>query len=221
MAVADRSDEGDLPAGGFSTWLHAMQRALSTDVGSDVPCQGCTACCSSYQFVHIGPDETEALAHIPDALLFPAPRLPAGHVLLGYDEQGRCPMLAGDHCSIYEHRPRTCRTYDCRVFPAAGLEIEDDDKILIAERARRWRFDFPTDLDTTEGDAVRAAAALLHAHEDLLPKGSLPATTTAICVLAVQIHDAFLRRDTETGGVLVVIPDIDDLRHVLAERAAD
>ena len=24
-------------------------------------------------------------------------------------------------CSIYEHRPRTCRTYDCRIFPATGL----------------------------------------------------------------------------------------------------
>ena len=27
-------------------------------------------------------------------------------------------MLAEDGCSIYAHRPRACRTYDCRVFPA-------------------------------------------------------------------------------------------------------
>ena len=88
--------------------------------GSEVPCDGCTACCTSSQFVHIGPDETDTLARIPRRLLFPAPRLPAGHVLMGYDENGHCPMLVDGACSIYEHRPRTCRTYDCRVFPAAG-----------------------------------------------------------------------------------------------------
>src|SRR5204862_263741 len=83
----------------------------------------------------------DTLAHIPPALLFPAPRMPAGHVLLGYDENGCCPMLVDGGCSIYDHRPRTCRTYDCRVFPAAGIDISDDgDKGPIAHQARRWRF---------------------------------------------------------------------------------
>ena len=74
-------------------WLAGMERALRGEQASDVPCDGCTACCTSSQFVHIGPDETDTLAHIPAALLFPAPRLPDGHVLLGYDEHGHCPML--------------------------------------------------------------------------------------------------------------------------------
>ena len=121
MADADMSDESDLSAGDFSTWVIEMQGALRGGQ-SDVPCGGCTACCTSSQFIHIGPDETETLSHIPTELMFPAPRAPAGHVLLGYDENGHCPMLIDDQCSIYEHRPRTCRTYDCRVFPAAGLE---------------------------------------------------------------------------------------------------
>ena len=97
-----------------------------------MPCNGCTACCTSSQFVHIGPDETDTLAHIPAELLFPAPLRPRGHVLMGYDERGHCPMLIDNRCSIYEHRPQTCRTYDCRVFPAAGVELEDEDKVLIA-----------------------------------------------------------------------------------------
>ncbi|HET7720760.1 MAG TPA: YkgJ family cysteine cluster protein, partial [Acidimicrobiales bacterium] len=101
-----------LPAGRFSTWL--------VRIGVDVPCGTCTACCTSSQFVHIGPDERDTLSRIPKALLFPAPGQPKGHVVMGYDERGHCPMFVDGACSIYEHRPRTCRTYDCRVFPAAG-----------------------------------------------------------------------------------------------------
>ena len=63
--------------------------------------------------------------------------------VLGYDERGHCPMLVDGACSIYEHRPRTCRTYDCRVFPAAGVE-PDADKAPSPTRARRWRFTDPT-----------------------------------------------------------------------------
>ncbi|MGI9120662.1 MAG: YkgJ family cysteine cluster protein, partial [Acidimicrobiales bacterium] len=129
MADGNMSGEPDLPAGDFSSWMTEMQSALRGERPSDVPCGGCTACCTSSQFVHIGPDETDTLAHIPAELMFPAPRLPPGHRLLGYDEQGHCPMLVDNRCSIYEHRPRTCRTYDCRIFPAAGLEPDDDDKV--------------------------------------------------------------------------------------------
>ena len=71
------------------------------------------------------------------ALLFAAPRQP-GSFVMGYDEHGRCPML-GDHgCTIYEHRPRTCRTYDCRVFAATGIT---PDQPFIAEQVARWQFD--------------------------------------------------------------------------------
>ena len=148
----------DVPAGDFSVWLRGMVAALAGERDSDVPCDGCTACCRSSQFVHIGPDETDALAHIPPALLFPAPLMAPGHVLMGYDEAGCCPMLTDGGCSIYEHRPRACRTYDCRVFPATGVDLDDADKVEIAARARRWRFDFPTAADRTEFDVVQAAA---------------------------------------------------------------
>lgn len=187
------SDERDLDAGDFSSWMSEMQAALRGEQAADVPCGGCTACCTSSQFVHIGPDETDTLAHIPPQLLFPAPGLPRGHVVLGYDERGHCPMLIDDACSIYEHRPRTCRTYDCRVFPAAGLELDDDDKTQIARRARRWRFSFPTAADRIQHDAVRAAAVFLDENRSTLPQGAVPANTTQLAVLAVEVHDAFFR----------------------------
>ena len=196
------ADRG-LPAGDFTVWLDEVQASIRGDRGSDVPCDGCTACCTASQFIHIGPDETDTLAHVPGALLFAAPRMPRGHVLLGYDQRGHCPMLVDDRCSIYEHRPRTCRTYDCRVFPAAGLEPEGDDKVLIAERARRWRFSYASEEDRVLHDAVRAAAAYVQAHPDLLPDGSAAANNTQRAVMAVEAHRVFLRGDPTEHDVRV------------------
>jgi len=132
----------------FSEWLDEFDAAGP----ARVPCGACTACCTSSQFVHIAPDETETLARVPAALRFPAPGLPQGHVVLGYDEQGRCPMLVDGACSIYEHRPRTCRTYDCRVFAVTGVEPEGQPSI--AARVRDWQFEID---DRARWDAVRAA----------------------------------------------------------------
>ncbi len=154
-------DDADLPAGDFSTWLAGMESALRRERDSDVPCAGCTACCTSSQFVHIEPDERDTLAHIPAELLFPAPLRPRGHVVLGYDERGHCPMLVDGACSIYAHRPWTCRTYDCRIFAATGVELDDPAQGAIAERASRWRFGFPTPEDVAAHEALRHAAAAI------------------------------------------------------------
>jgi uncharacterized protein len=218
MADGDMSGERDLAAGDFSPWLIDMQRAIRGERSSEVPCQDCTACCTSSQFVHIGPDETDTLSRIPAELLFPAPGRPDGHVVLGYNERGHCPMLIDNQCSIYEHRPTTCRTYDCRVFPAAGLDIEGDDKTTIARRARHWRFSFPTQADQTKHDAVRAAAVFLHEHRDLLPHPAVPRDATQLAVLAIEIHDLFVRRDENTDQTTVVDPDPDVVRVEVMRR---
>lgn len=186
------SEEPDLPAGDFSTWMVQIQGAIAGERSSDVPCGECTACCTSSQFIHIAPDETDALAHIPSALLFPAPKLPDGHVLMGYNQHGHCPMLIDNRCSIYEHRPRTCRTYDCRVFPATGLEPDDANKAMIAQQARRWQFSHPTDDDEVLHDAVRAAATFLQEHPYGLPDGVSTASPTQLAVLAIEMHGLFL-----------------------------
>jgi hypothetical protein len=128
--------DGPLDAGEFRQWVEAARQAIAEGGDADVPCQGCTACCRSFQFVEVGPDETDTLAHIDPALLFPAPGRP-GFKVLGYDERGHCPMLVDDRCSIYEHRPRACRTYDCRVFAAAGLEPDEPGKHALAAAKTR------------------------------------------------------------------------------------
>lgn len=153
-------DSGPLPAGDFGPWLAESQGAIHGEHPSEVPCGTCTACCSSSQFIHIGADETDTLAHVPAEMLFAAPGLPDGHVLMGYDEHGSCPMLVDEFCTVYEHRPRTCRTYDCRVFPATGLAPEES-KVLITRRVRRWDFTDPGGAAAEQLVAVRASARSL------------------------------------------------------------
>jgi Fe-S-cluster containining protein len=181
------SGDDEVDAGAFSGWLRGMQAALRGAADSDVPCGGCTACCRSSQFVHIAPDETQALAAIPPELLFPAPRLPRGHVVLGYDDKGHCPLLVDGGCSIYAARPHACRTYDCRVYAATGTTPRN--KPLVAERIQRWRFSHPEPVDAAEHDAVRAAADFLADHDELLPADA-PASQRAIA--AIEVHDLFL-----------------------------
>jgi Fe-S-cluster containining protein len=200
MATGD-TIEGDLPAVDFGRWLTEIEGALRGEHGTDVPCGSCTACCTSSQFIHIGPEETDALAHIPTEMLFPAPRLPRGHVLLGYDERGHCPMLVEGACSIYEHRPRTCRTYDCRIFPATGVEVAPSQPAIGAQ-ARRWVFEHPTSADDEQHRAVVAAAQFLREHGRELPVDIAPVTATQAAVLAIEVHESFMVPARPTATVL-------------------
>lgn len=179
-----------IPAGPFGAWRASLLDALAGRADAEVACGSCVACCTSSQFVHIAPDEADALAHIPAELCFPAPGAPPGHVLLGYDEHGRCPMFRDGGCSIYAHRPRTCRTYDCRVFAATDVDVAVEGKVEIAARAARWRFDHPTAADAADHEAARRAAAHLAAHPEELPGGG-PLPATQLAVVAVERADAF------------------------------
>ncbi len=190
---AQHVDDGPpLDAGVLSEWLDGMQRVFRDGGDSDVPCGECTACCTASQFVQIGPEETDALAHIPAELLFPAPRMPRGHVVMGYDERGRCPMLGERGCSIYEHRPQTCRTYDCRLFAATGVEPADAG---IAARTVRWRFDRPTEADVVLGTALRAAAQYWREHGAGDGVAIRSSTPTELALRAVETHRRFVEAD--------------------------
>jgi uncharacterized protein len=204
--VSDASGASDaLAAGDFSAWLAEVRDALRGAHDADVPCNGCTACCTSSQFIPIAPNETDTIAHIPKALLFPAPRMP-GHYVLGYDEHGHCPMLVDDVCTIYDHRPLTCRTYDCRVLAAADLTLDDDAKAAIAERVARWRFSHPTAEDEREHRAVSDAAAFLG---DVVRSDA-----TQRAVYAVELYEEFMEGSTPAD------PDAVRLRISSASRGS-
>jgi hypothetical protein len=203
------SADQELDAGSLSTWVAQVIAARASDTGVDVPCGSCTACCRSSYFVHVGPSEHDALRHIPATLLFPAPGLPDGHRVMGYDDRGHCPMLVEDRCSIYEHRPLACRSYDCRVFAAAGLSPDDDGKGDVAAQVRRWRFDVEGE-DAALAAAIRAAGSYLSERPDCFPNGDPPSSTGVVALLALKVHGAFLGGDGE--------PDHDAVREALSAQ---
>ncbi len=148
---------GERDGGEFGSWLAAFRASLHDGDPVDVPCDGCTACCRSGKLIPVEADEADALAAIPADCLVPMPGQPARRVLQ-HDEYGRCTQLTGDGCAVYAHRPRACRMYDCRIFPAAGVRA---DSPLIAERAQRWRFSYASPAARERHGAVRMAAVVL------------------------------------------------------------
>ncbi|HED11391.1 MAG TPA: YkgJ family cysteine cluster protein [Caldithrix abyssi] len=190
-----KTDNSKIPAGRFGRWLKEIIKAVGSGGSVDVPCGECRACCTSSYFIHIRPDETETRAHIPRALLFPAPGLPRGHHVMGYNDKGHCPMFIDNACSIYPFRPLTCRIYDCRLFPATAVwEIENP---KIKAQARRWRFELTTDEERKQWEALQKAAAFLNEQSACFPEAYLPARASRRAILALRIHEIFLKYDDD------------------------
>jgi len=192
--LGSTTEDPALPAGAFSAWLAAALRSLRGGGGVEVPCGDCVACCSSSYFIHIRPEEAATLRRVDPQMLAAAPGLPPGHVLLGYDRAGRCPMLRDTGCHIYADRPRTCRVFDCRVFAAAGSAAGGPDKDAISRQARRWRFDYPSQRDRDEHRAVQAAAWFLRERAAYFPGGRAPRNPSQIATSALEAHALFLGR---------------------------
>jgi uncharacterized protein len=216
--TAPQADFAEQPAGEFSPWLRNVRRAQKLKVlGNDVPCGECIACCRASLFIHIRPEESDTLKHIPKPLLFPAPGLPKGHVLLGFHQKGECPMLKDNKCSIYEHRPRTCRDFDCRVFAATGVTIDGvGPQSEIARRARSWRFSFSSEEDRRQFSAVQTAAAFLQEQRDAFPEGALPHAPVQLAALALEVYEVFYER-AQAQSANIAEPDRSEIvRAVLA-----
>ncbi len=201
IAVKKLPEPADAPAGEFSQWLHHTRHAQQArDVGANVPCNACNACCRSSMFIHIRADETRSLKRIPKQLLFPVPGLPTGHRLMGYDEKGRCPMLVDDRCAIYEDRPQTCRDYDCRIFAATGITLDENVQAGISAQVKAWRFTYAGEENRLEHEAVRAAAIFLKQNATLFPPQRLPLNPVQLALTALKVYRIFYDR-MQPGGV--------------------
>jgi Fe-S-cluster containining protein len=174
-----------------------MQAALAEEQPAEVPCGDCSACCRSSHVIHVRPQEKHTLARIPRKYLLPAPGLPPGNLVLGYDTVGRCPLLLGGHCSIYEDRPLACRTYDCRIYAAAGIAA---DRAEIARQLERWRFTYPSSDDCDRHAAVKAAAGYIRSHSECLASDAARRDPLRVAVLAIAVHEAFLQGRTRASG---------------------
>lgn len=178
-------------AGPFSEWLRAMRAALAGNAGMDVACGDCVGCCTSSYFIKVRAHETAAIERIGEGNLRPSPGASDGSLLMGFDSRGHCSMFANGGCSIYAHRPETCRTYDCRVFTAAGMNAGPD-RSVINERIASWRFEYPAPRDHEEHRAVTEAANFIRQHPIRFPGGHVPSRPGEIAVLAVKSYQVFL-----------------------------
>jgi len=187
----------DVDAGDFGTWASTTLTGFAERGDANVACGSCTACCRSSQFILIEPDDPSR-SHIDADLVVPAVGLPDGFSVMGYDEHGACPMLVEDQCTVYEHRPRTCRTYDCRVFPASGIWPDAGTKVEITSRARRWAFTFDDD-GRRSFTAIQAAGKYLRTNQREL-FGDHPPEPTQLAAMAVAAHELFLDGQSPTSN---------------------
>lgn len=190
MSASPQSSHID--AGLFGDWLVQMRASLRGDAGTVVPCGDCRGCCVSSYYIPVRPQDIEARARIPEQYLIAPAGQPPGHLMMKYLEDGTCPMLRQGNCSIYEHRPQTCRDYDCRIFAAAGIEAGGADKPVINRRVSEWRFRYASAADRQMHAAVTAAAAFIRQRRDAFPGGRSPTAPTGIAVLAIKAYAVFL-----------------------------
>jgi hypothetical protein len=109
---------------------------------------------------------------------------------MGYREDGSCPMLHANQCTIYADRPRTCRDYDCRIYAATGL-LPDGNRPVIQERVREWRFDLSSEEEQVKAESLRRAAQFIRDNAGLFPPGTRAHSATAVAVLAVKVWPLF------------------------------
>lgn len=188
------ADPGAAPR--FAVWLRATLATLLRDVPAEVPCGSCNACCRTFHQLHIRPGEKQARRRLPKEHLCVARGLPPGYLLLGCTEEGACPMLVAGRCTIYEDRPLVCRTYDCRLYAATGVE---PDRAEIAVQVRRWRFAYREPEDRELQDAVLAALAFIRQTSSCLPSEAARRQPIRLATLAVVAHELF--RPDATRGI--------------------
>ena len=183
-------------AGVFSSWLRRCRYMLLADTGMDVPCGDCRACCTSSKFVTVRPDEKVTLSRIPEKYLFRAPLQPGGNLVMGYDENGHCPMFRENRCTIYHDRPAACRNFDCRVFSAAGVQPDGKDA-AICRQVNLWKFEYPCDSDRYLHKCVGDAARFIKDKPHRFPGGRVPEDTVQIAISSIKACTVFI---TEQNG---------------------
>lgn len=96
--------------------VDAMAESVAAPIREAIDCTKCANCCRGLQ-VHVTPADVERLAegmHIPVDEVMTRYITHEGCAVIGewarFNEQP-CPLLNGTLCSVYAHRPETCRAY--------------------------------------------------------------------------------------------------------------
>jgi hypothetical protein len=154
-----------LYAGRQGEFLASFNRTAGA--ARSVPCNGCVACCY-HPCVDVDPDQERAddLAHL-DLVSHPK-----GGLALRKREDGACVHLGPIGCTVYAHRPRACRSYDCRIYSVIGVADHYDND----QTAPGWVFDVVTETDQLQGLALHLGAMKhIAAHAKWTAEGALAA----------------------------------------------
>jgi hypothetical protein len=115
---------------------------------ANVPCDGCTACCYFHE-VDFDP-KAERASDLPFLDFVVGDD---GKAVLRKREDGACVHLGDSGCTVYEHRPRPCRHYDCRgVALVSMVDTFDGDR-----HSPFWIFD----PQTKKGGLLKEAFKIL------------------------------------------------------------
>ena len=91
--------------------LDAIVRELYTDVATAIDCRTCANCCRVITPTPTS-EEIETLAAV---LQITAEQFRTQYLYQNSDKAGRllrpCPLLKGNECSVYSHRPQECAAY--------------------------------------------------------------------------------------------------------------
>ena len=117
-----------------------LDKYLAQPRDGTVPCGNCVACCYHPNVDVCAEDDVQFLDVTEHGALRKRP-------------DGACIHLGTDGCTVYEHRPKACRQYDCRMPAAVGIERVYDGGM----KAPVWKFDIKTE---AERRFVRAAQKL-------------------------------------------------------------
>ena len=205
-----------MAAGAFARWLeqYLHAQAQGEPVG-EVPCGDCNACFKASYFISIAEEERETIERIPRVHLTVSTRSQERQWALEQSCGGNCPMLVDETCSIYAHRPRACRRFDCRVFAAASITPGSGPRAAVNQQVWRWRFDYPGAADAARQTALLEAAAFLQRRADLIDAEVAPKDTSELAKAAVFVHDIFLQANSQSDQQIAAA-----LNHKLREIAA-
>jgi Fe-S-cluster containining protein len=187
-------------AGPFGQWLAQARAALRGTGGMSVPCGDCVGCCTSSYSILLRPHDA-ALEVVPVKFLSSVPGMAYPHAKMNPLTNGHCPMFQEGRCAIYAQRPQTCLDYDCRVFAAAGMQTGDN-RPVINQRIRQWRFTYESEADRRAHAAVQSAAAFISEYGSAFPGDWLPNNPSGLAVLAVKVYELFMDADAPTIDVV-------------------
>lgn len=194
LDVATGKTETARAAGDLMGVLSDVRRMAEAGARGDytiparVPCDGCTACCH-YARVDVHPHQ-----ETPESLAVLDLVEDAEGLSLRKREDGACVHLGPAGCTVYAHRPHSCRAYDCRLYALTGMLDSYDG----GRHQPRWIFDLPTRLS----QATAAAMQMLGwSHALQLRKRGEPCTAHA--VLAAVLADKRLVAGIDAFGELL------------------